>query len=161
IGIGGFKTAHAGWLTLMSPPTSDLGSRARHDIIVKHPFKKVYPKGMPASLDFNIGRFAPKDESAKLFREANILYWAKALLGLVYDVIDRTVAGASEPVPFNIPHVCFVEAGLALSYYQDGSKPASKVASACACFLLEEVISSRDNNFVKYIHNMDPNPLLD
>ncbi|KAG1842048.1 hypothetical protein DFJ58DRAFT_748303 [Suillus subalutaceus] len=110
---GGFKTAHTGWLTLMSPPTSGLGSRARHDIVVKRPFEK-------------------------LFREANILYWAKALLGLVYDVIDRAVAGASEPVPFNIPRVRFVEAGLALSYYQDSSKPA-----------------------LKYIHNMDPNPLLD
>ncbi|KAG1847348.1 hypothetical protein DFJ58DRAFT_843236 [Suillus subalutaceus] len=141
IGIGGFKTAHTGWLTLMLPPTSGLGSRARHDVVVKRPFEK--------------------DESAKLFREANVLYWAKALLGLVYDVIDRAVAGASEPVPFDIPRVRFVEAGLALSYYQDSSKPALKVASARACFLLEEVINGRDDDFVKYIHNMDPNPLLD
>lgn len=161
IGMGGFKTAHAGWLTLMSPPTSGLGSRARHDIVVKRPFQKVYPKGMPANMEFKIGRFAPKDESAKLFREANVLYWAKALLGLVYDFIDRAVAGASEPLPFDIPRVRFVEAGLALSYYQDNSKPASKVTSARACFLLEEVIDGRDEDFIKYIHNMDPNPLLD
>ncbi|KAG1722715.1 hypothetical protein EDB19DRAFT_1916526 [Suillus lakei] len=44
ISIGGFKTAHAGWLTLMSPPTAGLGSRARHDVVVKRPFYKVYPK---------------------------------------------------------------------------------------------------------------------
>ncbi|KAG1822234.1 hypothetical protein DFJ58DRAFT_618251, partial [Suillus subalutaceus] len=110
--------------------------------------------GTPASLDFKIGRFAPKDESAKLFREANVLYWAKALLGLVYDVIDCAVAGASEPVPFDIPRVRFVKAGLALSYYQDS-------CITRACFLLEEVINGRDDDFVKYIHNMDPNPLLD
>ncbi|KAG2034777.1 hypothetical protein BDR03DRAFT_828097, partial [Suillus americanus] len=116
IGIGGFKTAHTGWLTLMSPLTSGLGSRAWHDIVVKRPFEKVYPKGMPASLDFKIGCFAPKDKSAKLFMEANVLYWVKALLGLIYNVIDRAVAGASEPVPFNIPRVCFVKAGLVLSY---------------------------------------------
>ncbi|KAG2151180.1 uncharacterized protein EDB93DRAFT_1083449 [Suillus bovinus] len=108
---------------------------------------------MLASLDFKIGRFAPKDESAKLFREANVLYWAKALLGLIYNIIDRAVAVASEPVPFNIPHVRFVEA--------DSSKPASKVASVRACFLLEEVINGEDNDFMKYIHNMDPNLLLD
>ncbi|KAG1750360.1 uncharacterized protein EDB91DRAFT_1024717, partial [Suillus paluster] len=161
IGIGGFKTAHAGWLTLMSPPTAGLGSRAQHDVVVKRPFYKVYPKSTPASLDYRIGRFALTDELPKLFREANVLYWAKALLGLVYNVIDRAVAGASQPPPFDIPRVRFVEAGLALSYYQDGSKPASKAALARAGFLLEEVIDSGDEDFVKYIHNMDPNPLLD
>ncbi|KAG1718697.1 hypothetical protein EDB19DRAFT_1920136 [Suillus lakei] len=161
IGIGGFKTAHAGWLTLMSPPMSGLGSTARHDVVVKHPFYKVYPKGAPASLDYKIGHFALMDKLPKLFREANVLYWAKALLGLVYDVIDRAVAGASEPVPFDIPHMHFVEAGLALSCYQDSSKPASKAVSACAGFLLEEVIDGGDEDFVKYIHNMDPNLLLD
>ncbi|KAG1722716.1 hypothetical protein EDB19DRAFT_1916527 [Suillus lakei] len=103
------------------------------------------------------------DELPKLFREANILYWVKALLGFVYNVIDRAVAGTSQPPPFDIPHVRFVDAGLVLSYYQDGSKPASKAASAHAGFLLKEVIDSdgRDDDFVKYIHNMDPNPLLE
>jgi hypothetical protein len=164
IGIGGFKTAHAGWLTLMLPPTSGLGSRARHDVVVKRPFHKVYPKDAPASLDYRIGRFSVADESPKLFREANVLYWAKALLGLVYDVIDRAIAGASEPIPFDIPRVRFVEAGLALSYCQQDTgvkKPASKAASIRAGFLLEEVIDGGDADFVKYIHNMDPNPLLD
>ncbi|KAG2099224.1 uncharacterized protein F5147DRAFT_552715, partial [Suillus discolor] len=106
-------------------------------------------------------RFALADELPKLFREANVLYWAKALLGLVYDFIDHAVASASEPVPFDIPRVRFVKAGLALSYYQDSSKPASKAATARAGFLLEEVIDGGDESFVKYIHNMDPNPLLD
>ncbi|KAG1717577.1 hypothetical protein EDB19DRAFT_1653009 [Suillus lakei] len=101
------------------------------------------------------------DELPKLFREANILYWAKALVGLVYNVIDHAVAGASEPVPFDIPRVRFIEAGLVLSYYQDSSKPASKAVLAHAGFLLEEVIDGSDEDFVKYIHNMDPNPLLD
>ncbi|KAG1737449.1 hypothetical protein EDB19DRAFT_1636975, partial [Suillus lakei] len=100
------------------------------------------------------------DKLPKLFREANVLYWAKALLGLIYNIIDCAVAGASEPLPFNIPHVHFVEASLALSYYQDSSKPASKATSACAGFLLKEVINGGDEDFIKYIHNMDPNPLL-
>ncbi|KAG1817537.1 uncharacterized protein BJ212DRAFT_1270185, partial [Suillus subaureus] len=161
ISIGGFKTVHAGWLILMLAPTSGLGSRAWHDVIVKYLFERVYPKEMLSSLDFKIGHFAPKDESAKLFREANILYWAKALLGLIHNVIDHAVTGTSEPIPFDISCVHFVGGGLALSCYQDSSKPAFKVASAHACFLLEEVINERDNDFIKYIYNMDPNPLLD
>ncbi|KAG2363746.1 hypothetical protein BDR07DRAFT_1253985, partial [Suillus spraguei] len=161
ISIGGFKTAHTGWLTLMSPPTSGLGSTAWHNIVIKCPFYKVYPKGAPVSLEYKIGCFALADELPKLFREANILYWAKALLGLVYDFIDCVLASASEPIPFDIPHVCFVKAGLALSYYQDSSKPASKAVSAHAGFLLKEVVDGGDESFVKYIHNMDPNPFLD
>jgi hypothetical protein len=89
IGTGGFKTAHTGWLTLMLPPTSGLGSRAWHDVVVKCPFHKVYPKDAPASLDYRIGCFSVTDKSPKLFREANVLYWAKAPLGLVYNVIDH------------------------------------------------------------------------
>jgi hypothetical protein len=95
IGIGRFKTAHPGWLTLMSPPTSGLGSQAHHDVVVKCPFYKVYPKGTPASFDYRIRRFALANKLPKLFREANVLYWAKVLLGLVYDFIDRAMAGAS------------------------------------------------------------------
>ncbi|KAG2741061.1 hypothetical protein P692DRAFT_20752348, partial [Suillus brevipes Sb2] len=104
-------------------------------------------------------RFAPVDELAKLFREANVLYWAKALLGLVYDFIDRAIADASDPPPFVIPHVRFVEAGLALSYSQGSSKPTLKTGTARTAFLLEEVIEGDD--FTKFIHNMDPDPLLD
>ncbi|KAG2353893.1 hypothetical protein BDR07DRAFT_1382720 [Suillus spraguei] len=95
IGIGRFKTAHPGWLTLMSPPTSGLGSQAHHDVVVKCPFYKVYPKGTPASFDYRIRRFALANKLPKLFREANVLYWAKVLLGLVYDFIDHAMAGAS------------------------------------------------------------------
>ncbi|KAG1774739.1 hypothetical protein EV702DRAFT_1047491 [Suillus placidus] len=160
IGIVGFKTAHRGWLTLTVPPSSGLGSCTSHKVVVKRPFHRVYPQGTPASsTDFRIGRFAPVDELAKLFREANVLYWAKALLGLVYDFIDRAIADASDPPPFVIPHVRFVEAGLALSYSQGSSKPTLKTGTARTAFLLEEVIEGDD--FTKFIHNMDPDPLLD
>ncbi|KAG1852586.1 hypothetical protein C8R48DRAFT_611588, partial [Suillus tomentosus] len=111
--------------------------------------------------EYKISCFVLTDELLELFREANVLYWAKALLGLVYDFIDHIVASVSEVIPFDIPCVCFVEAGLVLSYYQDSSKPASKAASAHAGFLLKEVIDGGDKSFVKYIHNMDPSQLLD
>ncbi|KAG2126256.1 uncharacterized protein EDB93DRAFT_1054872, partial [Suillus bovinus] len=155
--IGGFKMMHQGWLMLTVPPTSGLGSWASHKVVVKHPFHRVYPQGKPASItDFKIGRFALVDELSKLFREANVLYWAKALLGLVYDFIDHAIAATSDPPPFDIPRVWFVEAGLAFSYSQGSSKTTGMTRAA---FLLEEVIGGED--FTKFIHNMDPNPLLD
>ncbi|KAG1887220.1 hypothetical protein F4604DRAFT_1570992 [Suillus subluteus] len=161
IGIGGFKTAHQGWLTLTVPPRSGLGLRASQKVVVKRPFERVYPQGMPtSSTDYKIGRYAPLNELAKLFREANILYWAKALLGLVYNFIDRAIADTSDPPPFNIPRVRFVEAGLALSYSQGTGKSTLKTATIpCGAFLLEEIIDGED--FTKFIHNMDPDPLLD
>ncbi|KAG2154170.1 uncharacterized protein EDB93DRAFT_1248377 [Suillus bovinus] len=146
IGIGGFKTAHQGWLTLTVPPSSGLGSRASHNIVVKHPFHRIYPQGIPtSSTNYRIGHFALVDELPTLFREANVLYWAKVLLGLVYDFINCAIAGTPDPPPFNIPCVQFVEVGLTLSYSQG--------------FLLEEVIDGED--FTKFIHNMDLNLLLD
>ncbi|KAG1824347.1 uncharacterized protein BJ212DRAFT_1295535 [Suillus subaureus] len=66
-----------------------------------------------------------------------------------------------EPPPFMVPHVQFVEAGLALCHNQGGSKPGVKTGSTQAIFLLEELIEGNDDMFVKFIHNMDANPLLD
>ncbi|KAG1744424.1 hypothetical protein EDB19DRAFT_1613816, partial [Suillus lakei] len=165
MGIGGFKMAHKGRLTLMLPPSTGLRSKTLHTVVVKHPFYRVDLPGVPStSTDFRIGYFTLIDEMPKLFREANILYWAKALLGLVYDFIDRTVASTSESPPFNIPCVHFIEAGLALSFFPGGGKPSSKTGTTCAAFLLEEVIDcgdgDEDHDFTKFIHNMDPNPLL-
>ncbi|KAG1819632.1 uncharacterized protein BJ212DRAFT_1213851, partial [Suillus subaureus] len=161
IGIGRFKTAYQGWLILMVPPRSGLGPWASHKVVVKCSFKRVYPQDMPASsTDYRIGCFAPSDELAKLFREANVLYWAKALLDLVYNFIDHAIADTSDPSPFNIPHVQLIEASLALSYPQSSGKSSLKtVMIPCRAFLLEEVIEGED--FTKFIHNMDPDPLLD
>ncbi|KAG1759229.1 hypothetical protein EDD22DRAFT_782831, partial [Suillus occidentalis] len=166
IGIGGFKTVHKGRLTLTLPPSTGLRSKRLHNVVVKCLFYRVYPLGVPAtSTDFKIGHFTLIDEMLKLFREVNVLYWAKALLGLVYDFIDRTVASTSESPPFNILCVRFVEAGLALSFFPGGGKPLSKTGTTRVVFLLKEVIDCRDgddsHDFTKFIHNMDPNPLLD
>ncbi|KAG2352293.1 hypothetical protein BDR07DRAFT_1314419, partial [Suillus spraguei] len=105
------------------------------------------------------------DEIPKLFKEANILYWSNSLLELTYAFIDRSIVSSAEPPPFNIPHICFVDAGLALSYSQHGSKvPAkggSKAGSSCGGYLVEEFIEGGPDEFVKFIHNMDSNLLLD
>ncbi|KAG2114132.1 hypothetical protein DEU56DRAFT_919630 [Suillus clintonianus] len=162
IGMGGFKTAHPGWLTLTPPPVSGFGSAARHEIVAKRPFHPVYPQGVSTG-PFKIGRFPVADELPKLFREANVLYWASSLLQLTYDFIDCRLASYCPP-PFPIPRVRFVEAGLALAFVQGpavASKPGSKTCPIRVGYLLEELISGGDDAFIKFIHNTDANPLLE
>ncbi|KAG1874468.1 hypothetical protein F4604DRAFT_1680991 [Suillus subluteus] len=107
------------------------------------PFEKVFPTAMKVGA-YKVGRYSLTDELWKLFREANVLYWSKSLLKLTYDFIDRSIASSPEPPPFT-----------------GGSKPGAKTGSTRAVFLLEELIEGGDDMFVKFIHNMDANPLLD
>ncbi|KAG1727662.1 uncharacterized protein EDB91DRAFT_1061027 [Suillus paluster] len=166
LGAGGFKTAHPSWLTLFAAPESGLGSCPRQKVAVKRPFHKIYPPGSSkAPGRYVIGRYAVADEIPKLFREANVLYWAGPLLEFAYNYIDHCIARSTDPPPFTIPRLCFIEAGLALSYSQAPQSDLNQKSKGCsprAGFLLEELIGDDDSrNFIKYIHNMDCNPLLD
>jgi len=164
LGAGAFKTAHPGWLTLFPPADSGLGVQKRQNVAVKRAFYKVYPPGTSKTPShYKIGRYTLADEVPKLLKEANVLYWARSLLQLTYDFINRSIANASQPPPFEIPQVRFVDAGLAFAYGPAAhtSKVGSKSSSARACYLVEELIPGGDDKFVKYIHNMDSNPLLD
>ncbi|KAG2369247.1 hypothetical protein BDR07DRAFT_1268100 [Suillus spraguei] len=81
-----------------------------------------------------------------------------------YTFIDRCITFSDKPPPFKIPHVCFVNAGLAFSYLQCDSKPTklgSKTGSTYTGYLVEELIEGRPDAFLKFIHNMDSNSLLD
>ncbi|KAG1790000.1 uncharacterized protein HD556DRAFT_1446572 [Suillus plorans] len=162
LGAGGFKTAHPGWLSLTPLVKSGLGSVPGQNVAVKRPFHKVFPSA--SSLMYKIGRFSSIDEIAKLGKEANVLYWAHSLLQLTYAFIDHCIASSEEPPPFDIPRVRFVDAGLAISYSQRDSKPTkagSKTGSSCVGYLVEELIEGGPDVFMKFIHNMDSNPLLD
>jgi hypothetical protein len=171
LGAGGFKTAHPGWLTLFSvpeaaPSETELGFCPRQNVAVKRPFHKVYAPGssnLNAPRKFAYGRYVIADEIPKLFREANVLYWAGSLLQFSYDFIDHCISRSTEPPPFQVPRLRFVNAGLALSYAHtaSGTNEKSKPSSPRAGFLIEELIKDSDSNFVKYIHNMDCNPMLD
>ncbi|KAG1844966.1 hypothetical protein DFJ58DRAFT_894305, partial [Suillus subalutaceus] len=161
LGIGGFKTAHPGFLTLLSAPETLLGAHSRQKVAVKRPFYKKYPLGGSKNpMNFVFGRYTISDELPKLFREANVLYWARALLTFSYEYIDHCVSNSSEPPPFHIPRLRFVEAGLALSHdhAQSGHHKSKSPAMPRAVYLVEELIT---DEFLKYIHNMDCNPMLD
>lgn len=160
LGVGGFKTAYPGFLTLLSAPEIPLGSCPCQKVAVKQPFYKKYPPGNSKNpINFLIGCYTISDELPKLFREANVLYWAHALLTFAYEYIDHCVANSSEPPPFHIPRLCFIEASLTLSH--DHGQPGHKSKSMTmprAGYLVEELIA---DDFLKYIHNMDCNPMLD
>ena len=176
IGVGGFKTAQSGLLMLTPPPWSGLGSKPSQDVVVKRPYfvHSILPADTSSGPPPGGGKHGKRekhriqcltlaDELPKLHREANTLYWAKALLTMTYDFIDCAIASA-DPPPFDIPRLRFVEAGLALAHSQptnvsDKSQFAGTLVSGV--FLLEELIEGGSAVFTKFIHNMDCGPSLD
>ncbi|KAI5991069.1 hypothetical protein F5J12DRAFT_697281, partial [Pisolithus orientalis] len=86
--------------------------------------------------------FSLGNELPKLHCEANTLYWAKALLTMTYDFIDGTITSVDFPPPFEIPHLHFVEAGLALAHSQFMKGPVRPKYGGmlCSVYLLEEKI---------------------
>ncbi|KAG2156879.1 uncharacterized protein EDB93DRAFT_1078941 [Suillus bovinus] len=168
IGIGAFKTAHPGWLTLSPIVSSSLGSCSQHDVVVKRPFYRVPPTSQAAASSLKIVRYSSVDELKHVLKESIVMYWAKSLLNYTYDYIDHHISTSPTPLPFEIPHVHFVDAGVALGYGQritsskPGEKSNTKAGTVLAIYLLEEHIVFDDNQeFTNFIHNMDYMPSLD
>ncbi|KAG2368715.1 hypothetical protein BDR07DRAFT_1228057, partial [Suillus spraguei] len=160
-----FKTAHPGWLTLVSHiPTTGLGSTPHQKVIVKRPFIKIFPPNGPSAGTYKVGCYAVADELSKQFKEANVLYWANSLLDLTYAFINHCVVASSTPPHFDIPRLRFIHAGLTLSFLPGQmivAKLGAKPCSIRAAFHLEELIPGGLDAFVKFIHNTDCDPLLD
>jgi len=114
LGVGAFKTAQSAQLMLSPLTCSGMGSSPNYEVILKRPYINDFPANEPAGPPFSW--FALKDESNILYHEANVLYWAKALLKMTYEFIDHAIDCAKEPPPFNILRLHFVDAGLLLAY---------------------------------------------
>jgi len=167
VGAGGFKTAHSAQLVLTPPAPSGLGSLPRHDVIMKRPYDNL--GSTPQSNSTNgtgrkFNRYAFCEEVEKLFKEANLLYWAKSLLQMTYNFIDHTIARSSTHPPFKVPRLRFVEAGLALAYTQAPAENTAVQSSSSTrmtgAYLLEERIANDRGEFTKFIHNNSCIPLL-
>ncbi|KAI5985228.1 hypothetical protein F5J12DRAFT_690814, partial [Pisolithus orientalis] len=100
-----------------------------------------------------------------LFQEVNIVYWAKSLLQMTYEYINHAICDAvdlSRPAWIaNIPHLCFVEAGLALIYLTTSKGLSTSASSVVTAYLLEEKTECRDSKFMKFIHNVQYSSLLE
>ncbi|KAI6098337.1 hypothetical protein EDD16DRAFT_1663647 [Pisolithus croceorrhizus] len=151
LGVGGFKTTHVAHLLLQPTAPTSLGSLPWHMIVLKRPYfvgesttNRVYK------------HYVLAQELPILFREANVLYWAKSLLKMTYEFIDHAIRHATDLSMLDwitdIPRLRFVEAGLAL-VYASTSKGAStsSTGSVSGAYLLEEKI---DAKFTKFIHNV-------
>lgn len=158
IGVGAFKTAQRARLNLSPLRHSGLGSQPNEEIVIKRPYGPGDDKPGARYL-----RLTLHDETTKLFREANILYWAKALLNMTYNYIHHCISEASKEPPFNIPTLRFVDAGLVFAYTQK----LNASQSIYAAYIAEELIDvtpvgpdseNADSGFVKFIHNSSPNP---
>ncbi|KAG6374561.1 hypothetical protein JVT61DRAFT_3910 [Boletus reticuloceps] len=101
-----------------------------------------------------IQRYTLLTNLSKLFREANILYWAKSLLDLTYMFVNAAIKSSAIPPPFNVPQLRFVDAGLAL-IHSSASKSVTDV------YLVEEKILCGPNKFIKFIHNHDFDPSIE
>ncbi|KAI5988557.1 hypothetical protein EDD15DRAFT_2371224 [Pisolithus albus] len=157
IGVGAFKTAQMAQLTLSPLRDSGIGSSANHSIVLKRPYIDDHPN--EARPPFT--RYTLKDDCNILYRKANALYWAKALLQMTYRFVDRAVEDALVPPPFEIPHLRFVDAGLIFAYSDVPPTTGQSVRTGSAvnlAYLVEEFIPTSSDKFVKYIHNSNAEP---
>ena len=82
----------------------------------------------------------------KLSAEINCMRWASALMGIVYDFVEKSIARYGEP-PFVIPNMRFMKNALIIA---DSTREA---------YMVEEVIDEgADVMFVKYIGNNSVKP---
>jgi len=82
----------------------------------------------------------------KLSAEINCMWWASALMGIIYDFIEKGIARYGKP-PFVIPNMRFVKNALVIA---DSTREA---------YMVEEVIDEgADGMFVKYIGNGSVKP---
>ncbi|KAG9308116.1 hypothetical protein JVU11DRAFT_12516 [Chiua virens] len=155
VGAGGFKTAYTATLLLLTPRETGIGSKPCENIIIKRPY--IRRPGQYNNPPFR--HFGVKEESEKLFREANVLYWAKSLLQVVEDFIANALAKAPDTPPFHIPSIRFVDAGFAFRY-STGPARGSRAPSVDCTYLCEEEIVDAKESFTKFIHNGNCVPLL-
>ena len=107
VGAGAFKTAYTATLVLSKPTMTGIGSHPHETIVIKHPY--VHRPDQFFTGPFK--RLPVKEEPEKLFCEANVLYWVKALFKLTEDFIAKRLTNAHEPPPFSIPSIHFVIQG--------------------------------------------------
>ena len=132
VSVGAFKTCEVVRLNLYPPRSVGLGSRTNQEIVVKRPYD-----GEPGP---PYAQLSLANESTKLFHEANILYWLKALLNMMYNYIHNCISEATDPPPFDIPQLCFVDAGLICAYAKRPNAPkgprAPKLGTVSTMYLV-------------------------
>ncbi|KIK82491.1 hypothetical protein PAXRUDRAFT_153723, partial [Paxillus rubicundulus Ve08.2h10] len=159
LSAGALKTVQLGRLNLSPIRAHGLGSQPNEEIALKWPYT---PSTKPGFMQLSFHK-----ESIKVFHEANVLYWAKALFNMTYNYIHHCITEAPEPPPFDIPQIHFVNTALMLAYAEKAEvldqpgTPKLVPGSVTIGYLAEELIRLDDNSeFTKFIHNSDPSPFI-
>jgi hypothetical protein len=143
--VGSFKSAWFGHISgnrifdTHKDPTSTASMQAASNRVC---IKRCHYRN-PGSATRHL--FGAAEQLAKLSLEITCSRWGVALMGLVYDVVEKA-AKEGQKAPFDVPHVRFVQTALAIT--DDGES-----------FLLEEVIPLEDGTFLKYINNDRASPI--
>ncbi|KAF8149715.1 hypothetical protein K438DRAFT_1624849, partial [Mycena galopus ATCC 62051] len=157
IGIGTFKSAHTGHLSLIHLPKQGLGTAPNEHVAVKRMYRKRTQNTTTGN--WVTTRFLPADEHAMIIQEANLLYWASSLMDFTYSFIHLFLSNTDEGPPFTIPQLRFLHAGVADSHDQVAGNNINNISSIQRTYLVEEFIEELDS-FVKFVHNGDAGPLF-
>ncbi|THU77014.1 hypothetical protein K435DRAFT_557768, partial [Dendrothele bispora CBS 962.96] len=108
------------------------------------------------------GRYHGIEEWNGIMIEANVHYYAVALMELAYGYIERQKKNKGIP-SFTIPNLRFVNAAVFAVLSDDIKHSKASSAGAKRTYLLEEerISIPSGQDFVKYIHNGSPLPLID
>lgn len=153
LGIGTFKTAQPGFLTLIHLTTDGLGQKPNEGVAVKRMYVRR-SKPTEANPDgWSITRLMASDEFRKTLMEANVLLWAVSLMTFTYSFIDHFIQNSPHSPPFEIPQVRFVHAGVAIVHQAIAAPLAHNKSSIFRSYLIEEFINEENNGFYKFINN--------
>ncbi|KAJ7932230.1 hypothetical protein B0H13DRAFT_1498578, partial [Mycena leptocephala] len=158
LGIGTFKTAQPGYLTLVHLATEGLGTSPKQSVAVKRMYVR---RAKPTDTNPNgwiLNRFMPEDEYRKIIMEANVLLWAISIMTFTYSFIQHFIDNSPDTPPFDIPDVHFVHAGVAI-VHQQAPGPLANKTSICRSYLIEEHIDEEREGFYKFINNGSAVPL--
>ncbi|KIK61521.1 hypothetical protein GYMLUDRAFT_166365, partial [Collybiopsis luxurians FD-317 M1] len=97
----------------------------------------------------------------KVLREANIHYYANALMNFSYAYIDQKLKEKGLPPQLKVPHLRFVQAGVFVVMAQSFKHVKSSNVAPDRSFLIEEQIDIPEgDSFTKFIHNGSAEPNL-
>ncbi|KAL0957315.1 hypothetical protein HGRIS_001124 [Hohenbuehelia grisea] len=173
LGIGTFKTCHAGRLSLSGDSLENelLGSGLNAEVAVK----RFYVGEMSASGQVpKVRRLNIEDERQKTVMEGQILCWSTSLLEFGYtyidhqlqklrsdDKLDRFHTILLDRLAPHIPQLRFVRGGITTRFNdQEPNTSRRGTSNIAAVYLLEERITESAQGFTKYINNDRPIPLI-
>ncbi|KAJ7488852.1 hypothetical protein FB451DRAFT_1552817 [Mycena latifolia] len=161
IGLGTFKTAHIGHLTLTHLVTHRLGTRQNNLVAVKRLYYKRDQKAH-SSDGPKLRRFSALDKYVKILQEAHLLFWGASIMAFTYSSIRHLISQATEEPLFTIPELRFVHAGVAVVHEQVNGTNVANMSCVRRTYLVEGFIDTgtEPQEFIKFIHNGDAVPLL-